>query len=495
MVAPPEWNRELARLVSSTKSAPLSVMVTGPKSSGKSTFGKLLANRFITEVASSTRASKLGRVAVLDLDPGQPEYCLPGQIALVCLEAPVLGPSFCHNAFGSGFKVLRSHTLASVTPSSDPELYVEAAEDLIIHYRNRLASCPVIINTPGWIQGTGLDLLGSLIGAMRPSEVVYMSTTGPSEAVEYLEAACTTLSFTMLPSQPAQYGARTAAQLRAMHAMAYFHAVPDTLQPHVKPQWNPKPLTTDPPWLVSYGGPVQDRGIYGIMCYDYQAPLDLLSDTINGSVLAIVEVESPLAFRHTKDTALDMAETSASQAMDENMAIDTSDDGPNSLMQRLEQEEERLIRTTPEGLPIIGSLAGTTLDPRYSQTIGLALVRGVDAKNNTIHLSTPIGVEMIQDIVSRGNHVVLVSGKFDSPSWAYTEDLYYQDTVKDEEVTGQDDAMDIESDGGQNWTGRESAAPGGFGSTPWIQVLHGDQKRSVGSKVWRVRRDLGRPAN
>jgi polynucleotide 5'-hydroxyl-kinase GRC3/NOL9 len=27
---------------------------------------------------------------------------------------------------------------------------------------------------------------------------------------------------------------------------------------------------------------------------------------------------------------------------------------------------------------------------------------------------------------------------------------------------------------------------------PWVEMLHGSQKRAVGSKVWRVRRDLGR---
>ncbi|RYO75343.1 hypothetical protein DL764_010513 [Monosporascus ibericus] len=516
LISPAEWNKEIGRLVGKSASRPISVMVTGPKSAGKSTFGKLLANRLVTYLPTGTKNKKIPDVAVLDLDPGQPEYGVPGQISLTRLNEPVLQPSFCRPLPGDGFELIRSHSLASMSPASDPDLYIEAARDLATHYHNILGTCPLIINTPGWIQGTGLDLLTALITDLRPAEVIYMSQTGPAEAVDALQEACKTATFSALPSQTAQYTSRTAADLRAMQTMSYFHAETEVDRPLAK--WNTNPLTAFPPWLVSYAG--ENRGIFGIMLYDYQTSPGLLADAINGAILAAVEVENALAFRdlvdqktEAKDRDDDIHE--ADTWMDVDDDNDSNEQKPTATPS-LDELQKRLTLPTPEELPLIGATHGTTLDPRYSQFLGLVLVRGIDVRSRALQLLTPITAERIDKITARGGEIVLVSGRFDPPSWAYTEDLHYQratnsgcdsnKTDNDESAGNNNDDEDddepmevVEDEGTDDSTSEIEDAGSGLDTdatlTPWIEVLRGNQRRGAGSKVWRVRRDLGRGGN
>ncbi|KAI0016574.1 hypothetical protein F4780DRAFT_772809 [Xylariomycetidae sp. FL0641] len=489
LVSPPEWNKEMARVLKVTSAKPGSIMITGPKSSGKSTFGKILANRLITSGMAQSKQRTSGGVAILDLDPGQPEYCIAGQVALVHLTQPVLGPSFCRPQSSAGIRLVRSHALASITPAADPELFLEAATDLLSHYRNALGSCPLIINTPGWIQGTGLDLLVALITSVRPSEVIYMSQLGPVEAVEALQEASKGTGFSLLPSQPTQCTSRSAAQFRSMQAMSYFHAAsqpPGSVEP--LPRWSPQPLTSVPPWLVNYTG--ADRGVVGVMCYDYQAPGDLLCDAINGTILAVVVVENSKAFREPHPTPGSKKESMPEESLTSQMDIDDSRamDTPS-----LSQLGSTIASLTPEDLPFLETPQGTTLDPRYSRSLGLVLVRGIDKENGQLQLITPILAESFEELEANGGEIVLVSGKFDTPSWAYTEDAYNAsheeaDESSDEEEMGIFDGSQLDEFSGTQGSKKADEAQ----AIPWIEVLERNAKRHAGSKVWRVRRDLGR---
>ncbi|KAI1815129.1 hypothetical protein GGS20DRAFT_576395 [Poronia punctata] len=489
---PWDWNRELWEFVPSKDSRPSSVMITGPKSSGKSTFGKLLLNRLLTRAPPSTeRKSQVG-VAVLDLDPGQPEYCMPGHVALVLITKPVLSPSFCRPVDIPGIRTVRSHALASLSPASDPSLYIEMAVDLVTHYRNTLGSYPLIINTPGWIQGTGLDLLLSLVRELRPSDVYYMSQNGPAEAVAGLEGACNTARFTTLLSQPGQGSSRTAINLRSMHTMAHFHAVPPS-QEREGLGWFQRPLTTMVPWQVRFRG--DNRGIFGVLCYDFQTQPDFVADAINGSLLTAVEVESAGAFR---GIGSQMPVRNEDMATGSPMEVD-ADDGDQTKSSSLSLVQDAITTLTPEGIPFIDTSHGLTLDPRYSRSLGLVLVRGIDTEKGDLHLLGHVSTSQVEDVKARGGHIVLVSGKFDPPSWAYTEDFYFQSKGDDGDVN---EGLDSNNQGGTILAGPESSemdvddtSYSSVGSVPWIEALSANQKRGVGSKVWRVRRDLGRGGN
>ncbi|KAK5625223.1 hypothetical protein RRF57_000939 [Xylaria bambusicola] len=494
--SPPEWNREMAALVVSNDPVP-SIMITGPKSSGKSTFGKLLTNRLLT--GAQPRVMRPGKegVVILDLDPGQSEYCGVGQLALVLITKPVLSPSFCRPLDTPGIQTVRSHALASLSPASDPELYTEMALDLITHYRNTLAPYPLIINTPGWIQGTGLDILVSLIHELRPSEVIYLSQTGPADAVEALEGACNVARFSTLPSQPNHNNLRTAIHLRSMQTMAYFHTEKGTLQnggSHLC--WFQRPLTAMTPWQVHFRG--AESGIFGVLCYDFQTQPDLLADTINGAILAVVEVESSKAFRNIEDHASLPSDSPNRDCTESAMDLDVNQDDQNksppfSSLQR------KITTLTTDGIPYIDSSLGVTLDPRHSRSLGLTMVRGIDVENGDLHLLCPITVGQVEDVRRRGGAIVLISGKFDPPSWAYTEDLYFQsegDKVFGmEEVESHSQSEVVELGLEQTKLGKPTTLDISVESVPWIQAVTRNQKRGAGSKVWRVRRDLRRVGN
>ncbi|KAI0904355.1 hypothetical protein F4823DRAFT_628670 [Ustulina deusta] len=494
--SPPEWNREIAALLALNDRAP-SIMVTGPKSSGKSTFGKILTNRFLTGTHAHTKRPSDGGVVILDLDPGQPEYCGAGQIALILVTQPILSPPFCRPFDIPGIRTIRSHALASLSPASDPELYTEMALDLITHYRNAFRSYPLVINTPGWIQGTGLDLLVLLIGELRPSEVIYLSQTGPADAVEALRGACNTIRFSTLPSQTNQNSLRTSLQLRSMQTMAYFHAEPTTSETGgVHLSWFQKPLTAMAPWQVRFKG--ANRGIFGVLCYDFQTQPDLLADAINGTVLTAVEVESAKAFRDIEAHPLlpDNSPGEADSGSPMDLDIIEARQVELPLFSSLQQ---KITTLTAEGIPFVDTSLGLTLDPRYSRSLGLVLVRGIDVENGNLHLLCPITRNQVEDVRTRGGQIILVSGRFDPPSWAYTEDLYFQsqgdegDGNERVESQGQSEGIEVDSEEmrRESTTTFESSA----GSVPWIEVVKSNQKRGAGSKVWRVRRDLGRVGN
>lgn len=489
-------------------------MVCGPKSSGKSTFTKLLCNRLLSEMTGSTTTSQ--GIALLDLDPGQPEYSPPGQLALVHVQDPNFGTPFSHPVPCGKSKIIRAHSIASISPSSDPSLYMSCALDLISHYRatgSAVRDCPLIINTPGWVFGTGLEILVDLISRVKPTEVIYMSQDGPPEVVGTLKEATMLIPFLTLPSQTSEYTTRTAAHLRTMQAMSYFHLNPENTE---SLNWNGKPLTSIPPWEVRYSG--EDPGILGVICYGEQPPPELLAETINGSLVAVVIIDDLCAIPG-RDGAQDQEEgyvgsSTQDDSFDAEIRVRDHSHEPRRI------EEPPIVLTPAEQVPYFNPANGITLDPRYSHTIGIVLVRGIDVRRRRLQLLTPISQRVIRELGEDGKRIVLVSGKLDTPGWAYTEELNLKisldkaaeklaiglagvedgdddvdvdnEDVDDEDVDDVDMDMDAaEGSGGKVLDGRRNAGDG-FHDAPWVERLDGSKGRGVGSRVWRVRRDLGR---
>lgn len=340
-----------------------------------------------------------------------------------------------------------------------------------------------------------------------------MSQEGPEDTVVGLKSAYQNVPFVELPSQPGDLKVRTAPDLRTMQTMSYFHLNPPSTstskaqssqnsQNRTYASWLASPLTTMRPWVVPYFGP--ESGILGVVCYDAQPPADLVADAINGTVVSIVAIENMSAFRTGLETDID-----SSTGMDVDGDEDTTE-GTNLVP--ASGRIPPLVRS-PEGVPCILNPDDRKLDPRYSHKLGVALVRGIDSQKKELHMLTPLPAsDAIDEVMQQdGVGVVLVSGKFDSPTWAYTEDLFFQNTSKDSGAVTNNlrlARLDAdESDAGEDGTLVESAhAPkSSIGATtpgklspseiPWVEALHGGQKRDAGSRVWRVRRDLGRNTN
>lgn len=499
-----------------TKTGQQILFVCGPKSSGKSTFSRLLANRLITKDGADggkwPKKWTSPSVAVLDIDPGQPEFGTPGSLSLVHVRQPNFSPPFCHPYVASndnnGNKLLRAHELASVSPATDPEHYIECVLDLYsLYHRDLRNRCPLVVNTPGWIQGTGLEILTDLTKRMRPSQVIYMSQEGPEDTVVSLRSAYQNVPFVELPSQPGDLKVRTAAHLRTMQTMSYIHLdtsspSPSKLSSSQKSEsrsyasWQASPMTAIRPWVVPYAGP--QSGILGVACYDSQPPADLVANAINGTVVSIVAIEHMAAFRTGGETADD-----PSTEMDVDAEEETT--GGNTSEPAVRRLPPPLVRS-PEGIPYILNPDDRKLNPRHSHKLGVALVRGIDVDNKELHLLTPFPAsKAIEEVMQQdGVGVVLVSGKFDSPTWAYTEDLFLQSSSKEIKGSGEvaDDVAEDDTDGEDSEAGGDGRATeiapaferGKLfpSEIPWVETLQGGQKRDVGSRVWRVRRDLGR---
>lgn len=159
------------------------IMAVGPKSSGKSTFNRLLCN-MITSRAGKAKS----RCLYLDLDPGQPEFGPPGQLALVEVTAPVLGPPFTHAAStrSTAYRMIRSHTIAATSFKDDPEHYIACAVDLV----NRAAKdVPVVVNSCGWVSNLGASTMVALASKLAITELVshtlmYRDCSWPSNKLE-----------------------------------------------------------------------------------------------------------------------------------------------------------------------------------------------------------------------------------------------------------------------------------------------------------------------
>ena len=439
-------------------------LVCGPKSAGKSTFSRLLTNRLVTKLPPNPEPRG---VMVLDLDPGQPEYSVPGTISLVHVMQPNLGPPFTNvNAERVCQRVVRSHAMAASTPASNIDLYRKAFTDLFSTYQEAYNRLPLIVNTPGWILGTGLDMLQAMIVLLKPDSVIYMSRNGPQETLDGIEEAVEaaavdaaalgakgwkpqTLS---LPSQTTEHMARTGAQLRAMSTMSYFHSeIPQTGDS----RWGAMPLSSLRPWRLAFAEP--NKGILGIMSYEQQTQPSLLAEAINGMVLAVVEVQDAKAYG---------------------------------------QSQNYTLSTTPEGIPYLENPDGSTLDPQCSHTIGLVLVRGIE--KGFLHVVTPLSMDVIGKARQLQRDLVLVHGNFDTPDWAYKEHLHHRSEVDEEEEDSDATETAAQSSGiSTASSARVSSTHGGAftvdpAAMPWIDVLGGGERRPPGSKAWKVRRDLGR---
>ncbi|EPQ63639.1 Bgt-4829 [Blumeria graminis f. sp. tritici] len=475
----PEWNI----CISDCLSGPLqnnAIMVCGPKSTGKSTFVKFLLNRLLSKYDDQIKQQS---AVLLDLDPGQPEYSPPGQLSLIHVMEPNLGTPFSHPVSGCQNIVLKSHSIAAISPAMDSDLFMACSIDLFSTYRDlRLhTNCiPLIINTPGWILGTGLEILVNLVKNIRPTKVIYMSHEGPPEVVKSLQEADKSTSFITVPSQICETPIRTAAHLRTMQYMSYFHLDFSNKKSTV---WNSRPLTSIPPWEIKYSG--NSSGILGIMCYGEQPPLGLISETINGTIVSVVVVDDLLAIPGWSSDLEGQDETQ--------VPLDLS----KSNFCQVGKIETPLILRSPEDLPYFNPANVISLHPQHSYCLGLALVRGIDVSRHRIQALTPISPNLIEELQQNRKSIILLSGKLDTPGWAYTEDLLSRAALEK--------GSTIQYGSGKSYQSKfEGKAETdckiecrktfntNFKEIPWVEKLEGSQGRGVGSRVWRVRRDLGK---
>jgi polynucleotide 5'-hydroxyl-kinase GRC3/NOL9 len=152
------------------------VLTCGGKNAGKSTFGRYLVNRLLSE--------RRCPVAFLETDVGQSEFTPPGLVSLNVLapgSGALLGPSPTHL-----MPPILSFFVGDVTPKTRPNLYMDSVRALLDEY-SRLApqyeefgGMPLVINTHGWVKGMGLDLMRAIASHAHPAHIVKFESRNPN---------------------------------------------------------------------------------------------------------------------------------------------------------------------------------------------------------------------------------------------------------------------------------------------------------------------------
>ncbi|KAF2717206.1 hypothetical protein K431DRAFT_196883, partial [Polychaeton citri CBS 116435] len=362
----------------------------GGKSTGKSTMNRLLLN-------SALRKHPI--CLYLDLDPGQPEFGPPGQISLVKVSKFVLRPPFANYTINakSGIEVLKSHTIAANSFKDDPDHYVACVRDLFENFERRFNNQPLIINPCGWINGTGSHILRDLVHLVKPSVALILEPLD-QETTLWIDAVLQSVVVKQhrVLRRQIRPSSRTPAELRAMQTMVYFHSQETpSLDREAQQALNLKTISHFHPWIVSYAGP--HAAVTAVVSYGSQPNPCFLPELLNGATVAVVTVD------------VSESSSAAEETSHRRTSLSVSGQGHGHALPYL----------TPDGKGIL-----LPPKPKHSNCVGLALVRAIDNSTKTIQLITPIPSSQIATLSGLSRHVILVRGSFDSPEWAYLEDLY-----------------------------------------------------------------------
>ena len=389
---PLEWQVAVKSILACRAQRPNAVLVCGPKGSGKSTFVRYISNAMLTQSCLPQR------LALLDLDPGQPEFGCQGRLALSQVRSCVLGPPYTHPYFASESSgtTIRAYYLGSHTPRDDPKYYVKCAGKLIRLYEMlpEVSKCPLVVNTCGWVQGHGLNVLKTITKLFEFTDIVYMRGTGFGDIAQEVTSWAGLHApprVHVLPSVYLQPAGKTAKDLRAMQTASLFHLVQPELG-HLR--WSPDPLSFVKPIEMVYAG--AGKSVEAIAILGESVRADLMLQTIEGSVLELVAFEGkswlqePEASERAQDEPDFAGWKSGSGPVPK---FPTRVDGPGSMVS------------------LSGTDARALLDPSHVRAIAPVLVHGVDIMRSTLRLICPVERTSIISCMQAKICLVLVRGK------------------------------------------------------------------------------------
>lgn len=160
------------------------ICMCGPKNTGKSMLGRFVVN------------SLLGRnmcdvVDYIDIDCGQSEFTPPGLVSHYSVTSPLLGPPYYVR---QGARLERSHFIGDMSPASDPQRFIQCVLDLFSHAskvrskqgksrskKEKTNVRPIVINSYGWVQGVGLDVLASLLREIPVTHFIRLENDKPRQ--------------------------------------------------------------------------------------------------------------------------------------------------------------------------------------------------------------------------------------------------------------------------------------------------------------------------
>ena len=165
---PPSWHNICQGLQQGGKAA-VGALVMGNKNVGKSSLSRFLINGILGGVAAADNSMR-SVVYLVDLDSGQPEFTPSGVISLARIAKPMLS-----SETDSCADIIYSLSVGSCSPKDFPKSYLSASMHLL-DLASTLVSIDddddrnddsigrqfVIVNTPGWTKGLGLEYLKAI---------------------------------------------------------------------------------------------------------------------------------------------------------------------------------------------------------------------------------------------------------------------------------------------------------------------------------------------
>lgn len=138
------------------------VVITGSKTTGKSTLSAYIANSML--------ASGFSKVAYMDLDPDLSPFSPPGVISVSLYAQPCYGAQWVRRPVEEF-----SHFYGFFSPLRSPERFLQLFKDLKTHYDTNWGDFPLIVNTSGLIKGYGNDIIKEILSLLNPKDLVFMA--------------------------------------------------------------------------------------------------------------------------------------------------------------------------------------------------------------------------------------------------------------------------------------------------------------------------------
>jgi polynucleotide 5'-kinase involved in rRNA processing len=162
----PQWDYIIDGITKSTK-----MMICGGKGVGKTTFLRYAINRLLM---------RFNAVRIVDLDPGQSEFTVPGCISIVKVEKPVFGPNYTH------LQASERSILSNINIAYEPDKYIASVKQLL---HATCTEAPTLINYMGYTHGIGINILSAVIACVHPTDILQISSQDAKKNYKFLLSA------------------------------------------------------------------------------------------------------------------------------------------------------------------------------------------------------------------------------------------------------------------------------------------------------------------
>lgn len=379
------WQSLLYNLSSNLNNGIL--LCIGNKNSGKSTLVKLLANSILS------KPNNIDKLQIMDIDPGQPELCLPGSISLSTIKSPLLGTI---QPFTEENLETITKFIGFTAPNIQPLNYLHQLNELIkIVESNNLKNKNTItlINCPGWVKGFGAEIISNLNQRLELSYLIQLSEELKDLDIIREISWNSKIKIIKLPSiNKLSYSSNlySPSVIRNFKLLSYMH------YNFTSKTFDFNPLIYKSPYRISYSTSTDINklenfnGIIGVSIYDSQGLL--VSD-----IFQLLECQYMAIFTITK----------------------------NSLQNSFKSQDFKSGNNTSPNL--IQDNKIQNLQSSELNFYGYSIIHSVDTTDKTVNLYTPINVATLsKKLMSNDEKLILIKGKQEVPM----DEIYSTQLVK-----------------------------------------------------------------